>query len=156
MESEIASREFRIDLFPRNNPRSDGAIATFVGNHLLVELTDAMKPDDAIPIMMHELLTHALYELAPLRLHQELIRNFVAASEPQSEALYGILNEGIATGCKLLSGAALKKRTRTSIATLSSRGSDALCLSSLRRPWKTVLLCFMDSSNPISEPVPPS
>jgi hypothetical protein len=101
MESETASREFRIDLIPRNNPRSDAAIATFVGNHLLLELIDAMeKPKDAIPVFMHE-LTHALYELAPLSLHQKLIGDFAAASEPQSQALYTILNEGIATGVQL-------------------------------------------------------
>jgi hypothetical protein len=101
MESEIAGREFRVDLIPRNNPRSDAASATFVGNHLLLELIDAMKkPNDAIPVLIHE-LTHALYELAPLRLHQKLIRDFVAASEPQAQALYAILNEGIATGVQL-------------------------------------------------------
>jgi len=31
MESEIASREFRIDLIPHNNPRSDAAIRPFSG-----------------------------------------------------------------------------------------------------------------------------
>jgi hypothetical protein len=101
MESEMTSREFRVDLIPRNNPRSDAASATFVGNHLLLELIDAMKkPNDAIPVLIHE-LTHALYEIAPLRLHQKLIRDFAAASEPQAQALYAILNEGIATGVQL-------------------------------------------------------
>src|SRR5258708_11902790 len=90
MESEMASREFRVDLIARNNPRSDAAIATVVGNHLLVELIDSMKkPTDSIPVLMHE-LTHALYELAPLRLHQKLVHDFAAASEPQSQALYAI------------------------------------------------------------------
>jgi hypothetical protein len=98
MESETGGREFRVDLIPRNNPRSDAATATFVGNHLLLELIDSMKkPNDAIPVLIHE-LTHALYELAPLRLHQKLIRDFAAASEPHAQALYAILNEGIATG----------------------------------------------------------
>ena len=101
MESEIASREFKSDLIPRNAPRSDAATATFIGNHLLVELIDMFKnPEDLMPLMMHE-LTHALYELAPLRVHQKLIQDFAAASEAQSQALYAILNEGIATGVQL-------------------------------------------------------
>ncbi len=97
MESGTTGREFRVDLIARNNPQSDAAIATFVGNHLLVELIDIMKnPKDAIPVLMHE-LTHALYETAPLPLHQKLIRDFATSSEPQAQALYAILNEGIAT-----------------------------------------------------------
>src|SRR5258708_4633838 len=101
MESGTTGGEFRVDLIARNNPQSDAAIATFVGNHLLVELIDTMKnPKDAIPVLMHE-LTHALYETAPLPLHQKLIRDFATSSEPQAQALYAILNEGIATAVQL-------------------------------------------------------
>ncbi|SPE42549.1 hypothetical protein SBA3_60024 [Candidatus Sulfopaludibacter sp. SbA3] len=100
MESEITSRKFRIHLIPRSDPKSDGAIATVVGNHVLAEVIDAMRPDEALPYMMHE-LTHALYDLAPLRLHQQLIRDFVASSEPNSQPLYALLNEGIATAVQI-------------------------------------------------------
>jgi hypothetical protein len=100
MESEITRREFHIDLIPRNEPKSDAAIATPVGNHLILEVTDAARPKEALPLVMHE-LTHVLYDLAPLRLHQKLINDFVASSEPQSQALYAILNEGIATGVQI-------------------------------------------------------
>jgi hypothetical protein len=100
MESEITNREYRIDLIPRSDPKSDGATATVVGNHLLIEVTDAGETADALPFMMHE-LTHALYDLAPLRLHQQLIRDFGSASEPNSQPLYSILNEGIATAVQI-------------------------------------------------------
>ncbi len=100
MESEITDRQFHIDLIPRSDPKSDGAIATPIGNHLLFEVTDATKPEECLPYVMHE-LTHVLYDLAPLSLHQKLIHDFVASTEPQSQALYAILNEGIATAVQI-------------------------------------------------------
>lgn len=90
MESEIAGHDFRVHLIPRGDSQSDVGTATYVGNHLLLEVTDKMKPEGAVAIVMHE-LTHALYELAPLRRHQQLIRDFAAASQPQSQALYALL-----------------------------------------------------------------
>jgi hypothetical protein len=101
MESEISSRDFRVHLIPRGDPQSDVGAATFVRNHLFLEVTDKMKPEEAVAIVMHE-LTHALYERAPLRRHQQLIRDFANARPPQSQALYALLNEGIATGVQFV------------------------------------------------------
>jgi hypothetical protein len=100
VESEITMRRFYVHLIPRDDTSSDAATATVVGNHVLGELTDFMKPAEMMPLMMHE-LTHAFYARAPLRLHQKLIQEFVASPEPQSQALYSILNEGIATAVQL-------------------------------------------------------
>jgi hypothetical protein len=97
MESELVTRDFIVHLIPRSDPQSDNASGTFIRNHALIELTDKMKPEEAVTIAMHE-LTHALYELAPLDRHRQLINGFANASQPQSQALYTLLNEGLATG----------------------------------------------------------
>ena len=99
-ESDISDHQFQVHLIPRQDPRSDAATATVIGNHVLFELTDQAKPKELLPLVMHE-LTHAFYDRAPMHLHQKLIQEFVASSVPQSQSLYSILNEGIATAVQL-------------------------------------------------------
>ena len=101
MESELATRDFYVHLIARGDHESDSATATFVRNHVVLELTDTMKPEAAQTIIMHE-MTHALYDLAPRARHQQLIRDFAAAGEPRALSYYTLLNEGLATGLQLM------------------------------------------------------
>jgi hypothetical protein len=100
MEAEVTNGVYQLDLLPRNDRKSDAEIATVVGNHLLVEVTDSIKVDQAAPVFLHE-LTHSLYELAPLSSKEKLMRDFAAAKEPHSQALYALMNEGIATAVQM-------------------------------------------------------
>jgi hypothetical protein len=100
MNSEIVSRDFHVHLIPRGDPKSDAAKASFVRNHAFLEVTDNLQGEEVVAIVVHE-IAHALYELAPIAKHRQLIDSFAAASNPQSQALYTLLNEGLATGVQI-------------------------------------------------------
>jgi hypothetical protein len=76
-------------------------MATFVGNHVTLELTDTMEAAGARTIIMHE-LTHALYDVAARAKHQALIGQFAASAEPRAQSYYQLLNEGLATGLQFM------------------------------------------------------
>ena len=98
MEAEGPGSTFHIHLIARHDPKSDAALATPVGNHLLLEVTDDIQGHEkfARAIVLHE-MTHTFFDAAPQTLHRELIRAFVENPGPQSQALYSLLNEGLAT-----------------------------------------------------------
>jgi hypothetical protein len=100
-ESPVTGGKFHVHLIPRADPQTDACIATPVGNHLLMELTDKAEPRFVALTTIHE-LTHSLYASVPEPLQQQLMRDFAAAPQPQSQALYALLNEGIATAMQFL------------------------------------------------------
>lgn len=99
-EAELPVRNFYMHLIPRSDRTSKDATATFARNHMVVEMTDEMKPEGTVSIILHE-MTHALYELAPVAKQRKLIGDFAGSSVPAAQALYAIMNEGLATAVQL-------------------------------------------------------
>ncbi len=99
-EAELPVRDFYMHLIPRSDRASKDATATFARNHMVVELTDEMKPEGTVSIILHE-MTHALYELAPIAKQRQLIRDFADSPVPEAQALYAMMNEGLATAVQL-------------------------------------------------------
>ncbi|NDJ11981.1 MAG: hypothetical protein EBY17_12455 [Acidobacteriia bacterium] len=99
-EAELPVRNFYMHLIPRADRASKDATATVAQNHMVVEMTDEMKPEGTVSIILHE-MTHALYELAPIAKQRRLIGDFAGSSGPAAQALYAIMNEGLATAVQL-------------------------------------------------------
>lgn len=99
-EAELPVRNFYMHLIPRADRASKDATATVAQNHMVVEMTDEMKPEGTVSIILHE-MTHALYELAPIAKQRRLIGDFAGSSVPAAQALYAIMNEGLATAVQL-------------------------------------------------------
>ncbi|MCU1325372.1 MAG: hypothetical protein JWN34_742 [Bryobacterales bacterium] len=99
-EAELPTKDFYLHLTPRADVQSKDATAAFVRNQMVVELTDDMQAEGLVSIVLHE-MTHALYELAPAAKQRAFIEEFVRAPDPQSQPLYTILNEGLATAIQI-------------------------------------------------------
>jgi len=99
-ESAISSGDFHVHLVPRTDS-IEGTTGTVVGRHLLIELNHQYDPKFSPSIVLHE-FTHALFNAAPMERHRELIRAFAEAPQPQSQALYALLNEELATAVQAL------------------------------------------------------
>ena len=79
----------------------EGALATIMGRHLFIEFSSDDTPTDGAWKVLHE-LTHILYDEGSIKLHQDLVTQFLEADQPHSMAHYALLNEGIATALQLL------------------------------------------------------
>ena len=99
-ESAISSGDFHVHLVPRTDS-VEGSNGTVVGRHVLIELNHQYDPKFSPSIVLHE-FTHALFNAAPPERHRELIRAFADAPQPQSQALYALLNEELATAVQAL------------------------------------------------------
>jgi hypothetical protein len=103
MEVQSTPGIFRVHLIARHDPKSDASLATPVGNHVLLEVTDDIQGHEKFvrAIILHE-MTHTFFDAAPQSLHRELIRAFLETPEPQAQALYSLLNEGVATAVQCI------------------------------------------------------
>ena len=101
VRADFSARDVWVHAVPSPAPKQTDASATAVRNHVLIEITDDMKPEAAASIALHE-LTHALYDSAPQADHLKLMGQFAATKHPTTPALYGLVNEAIATGIQLL------------------------------------------------------
>jgi hypothetical protein len=101
MEVQSTGGTFHVHLIARHDPKSGASLATPVGNHVLLEVVDDIQGHEefARAVILHE-ITHTFFDAAPKSLHGDLIRAFLERPEPEAQALYSLLNEGLATAAQ--------------------------------------------------------
>ncbi len=78
-------------------PRSSGATTgKQLENHALIEVIPGQPPEARIDVVAHELF-HYFLDRTPISVRTELLRAFIAAPDPASLAVYGLLDESLAT-----------------------------------------------------------
>lgn len=100
VKADFPSRSVWLHAVPSPAPKQTDASAACVGNHFIIEITDEMNAEGMASIALHE-LTHALYASARQSDHLNLMGQFAATKHPAAPALYGLLNEALATGIQL-------------------------------------------------------
>ncbi len=65
-------------------------------NHISIEIDKSSKPEDIIPIAMHEVFHH-FYALANAEQHQVLVERFAKSEDSMAFGYFNLLNEALAT-----------------------------------------------------------
>ncbi|MEO8660574.1 MAG: hypothetical protein ABI693_19040 [Bryobacteraceae bacterium] len=100
VKAKFPGNDVWVHLLPSPAPKQTEATGTALRNHSFIELTESMTPEVAAPIVVHE-LTHSLCDSASQSDHLKLISQFTASQHPAAQALYGLLNEALATSVQL-------------------------------------------------------
>jgi hypothetical protein len=104
VQADSRITKVHMHVVPTPDDGDDNANGTVVRNHFFMELVPSDVGNAAqdraakmvAGVAIHE-LTHALYDSAPLAMHEAVMRQFVMASDPGGPSMYAFLNEAIAT-----------------------------------------------------------
>lgn len=97
----------RVHLIASPAPQADAASATYIANHLVIEVTSATQVRGLAEVVAHE-TTHYLYDSASPESLIALMEPFARIGTPQAAAFYALENEALATAVQLAAGARLE------------------------------------------------
>jgi len=101
VESDQSATEIRVHAIPVPASSSDAAAATFAGNQVLIEASQALDAEAFSAVVLHE-STHHIYDRSPKSRLTALMEQFSQMDAPQASGFYALLNEAIATAVQLL------------------------------------------------------